>query len=201
MTINNDIIRLNVGGQHFVTTRTTLCAVEGSLLAEMFCSDSTFEPPREIISSNGGAGNDANNNKSSSRGGEVFLDRNPLAFGYILDYLRDGCRVTVDLSHDEQILQRLRADADSFGLEGLVLYCDIKLNVIKKQDERNNHQELEPIIQKEKLKVYDYECLEVCVPNGPGWKLVKVIPPLFRGNVDMNGEQLMEESFVFERIT
>ena len=71
MTTNSiDIIRLNVGGQHFITTRATLCAVEGSVLATMFCSDSNFAPPIEI------------------EGKEVFLDRNPIAFGYILDYLR-----------------------------------------------------------------------------------------------------------------
>ena len=63
MTTNSiDIIRLNVGGQHFITTRATLCAVEGSLLACMFCSDSNFAPPIEI------------------EGKEVFLDRNPTAF-------------------------------------------------------------------------------------------------------------------------
>ena len=51
---NDRIIRLNVGGQHFITTRTTLCAVEGSLLEKMFRSDSNFAQPIKI-------------------GGEVFL--------------------------------------------------------------------------------------------------------------------------------
>ena len=103
MTTNSiDIIRLNVGGQHFITTRATLCAVEGSLLTSMFCLDSNFAPPIEIE-------------------GKVFLDRNPIVFGYILDYLRDGCHVMVDLpsnNNEEALLQRLRTDADYFGLDG-----------------------------------------------------------------------------------
>ena len=105
MTTNSiDIIRLNVGGQHFITTRATLCAVEGSLLACMFRSDSNFAPPIEI------------------EGKEVFLDRNPIAFSYILDYLRDGCHVMVDLpsnNNEKALLQRLRTDADYFGLDGV----------------------------------------------------------------------------------
>jgi hypothetical protein len=116
METNNAIIRLNVGGQHFVTTRATLCAVEGSLLANIFRSDSTFAPPIETI------------------GGEVFLDRNPIAFGYILDYLRDGCRMVVDLSNNYEgaLLQRLRTDADYFGLDDLVHYCDAELENAKR---------------------------------------------------------------------
>jgi hypothetical protein len=112
---NDRVIRLNVGGQHFITTRTTLCAVEGSLLANMF---GKYAQPIKI-------------------GGELFLDRNPIAFGVVLDYLRDGCRVMVDLpsnkhNNDETtLLQRLRTDADYFGLPGLVLYCDTKLRIMQ----------------------------------------------------------------------
>ncbi|OEU17886.1 POZ domain-containing protein [Fragilariopsis cylindrus CCMP1102] len=137
MTTNSiAIIRLNVGGQHFITTRATLCAVEGSLLACMFCLDSNFAPPIE------------------NEGKEVFLDRNPIAFGSILDYLRDGCRVMVDLpsnNNEEALLQRLRTDADYFGLDGLVLYCDTKLRIIieKQCDQRDNAANAAKLIKKQ----------------------------------------------------
>jgi hypothetical protein len=123
----------------------TLCAVEGSLLANMFRSDSNFAPPIEIDGGGGG-------------GGEVFLDRNPISFGYILDYLRDGCRVMVDLpsnnNDEEALLQRLRTDADYFGLEGLVLYCDTKLSTIKNNNEREIAAKLvhEESVRTEKMK-------------------------------------------------
>ena len=66
---DDDIIRLNVGGQKFTTTRSTLYQVEGSLLATMFS----------------GRWEDA---VKRDEDGAVFFDFNPQYFGYILDYLR-----------------------------------------------------------------------------------------------------------------
>lgn len=76
MSNANEILKLNVGGKHFVTTRTTLTSVKDSMMAKLFAgtADSEFAPPLEID-------------------GEVFMDRNPAAFGILLDYLRDGCRL------------------------------------------------------------------------------------------------------------
>ena len=64
-----DIILLNVGGQKFTTTRSTLCQVEGSLLATMFSGRREDGVKRD-------------------QDGAVFFDVNPQYFGYILDYLR-----------------------------------------------------------------------------------------------------------------
>ena len=64
-----DFIQLNVGGQKFSTTRSTLCQVEGSLLAAMFSG--RWEDPVE-----------------RDQDGVVFLDFNPEYFSWILDYLR-----------------------------------------------------------------------------------------------------------------
>ncbi len=66
---DDDIIRLNVGGQKFTTARSTLCQVEGSLLATMFS----------------GRWEDA---VKRDEDGAVFFDFNPQYFSYILDYLR-----------------------------------------------------------------------------------------------------------------
>ena len=66
---DDDIIPLNVGGKKFTTTRSTLCQVEGSLLATMFS----------------GRWEDA---VKRDQDGAVFFDFNPQYFGYILDYLR-----------------------------------------------------------------------------------------------------------------
>ena len=65
----DDITRLNVGGQKFTTTRSTLCQVEGSLLATMFSGRWEDGVKRD-------------------EDGAVFFDFNPQYFGYILDYLR-----------------------------------------------------------------------------------------------------------------
>ena len=66
---DDDIIRLNVGGQKFTSTRSTLCQVEGSLLATMFSGRWERGVKRD-------------------EDGAVFFDFNPQHFGYILEYLR-----------------------------------------------------------------------------------------------------------------
>ena len=66
---DDDIIFLNVGGQKYTTTRSTLCQVEGSLLAAMFSGRWESKLKRD-------------------QDGVVFFDFNPLYFGYVMDYLR-----------------------------------------------------------------------------------------------------------------
>jgi hypothetical protein len=101
----NDLLRLSAGGQLFVTTRATLCAYEGSMLASKFSPDSQFAPPIEI------------------EPGLIFLERDPATFGLILNYLRNGCRmVTKSPTH---LLPLFRAEADYFGLVKLVASCDL----------------------------------------------------------------------------
>ena len=66
---NDDIIQLNVGGQKFTTTRSTLRQVNGSLLASMF---------------NGSMQHGLKHDKD----GAIVLDFNPEHFSWILNYLR-----------------------------------------------------------------------------------------------------------------
>ena len=66
---NDDIIQLNVGGQKFTTTRSTLRQVNGSLLATMF---------------NGSMQHGLKHDKD----GAIVLDFNPEHFSWILNYLR-----------------------------------------------------------------------------------------------------------------
>eukprot|EP00588_Corethron_pennatum_P018160 CAMPEP_0194304520 /NCGR_PEP_ID=MMETSP0171-20130528/2262_1 /TAXON_ID=218684 /ORGANISM="Corethron pennatum, Strain L29A3" /LENGTH=159 /DNA_ID=CAMNT_0039055839 /DNA_START=145 /DNA_END=624 /DNA_ORIENTATION=+ len=94
----DDVIKLNVGGTAFVTTRGTLCAERGSMLAQKFDPASPFAP--------------------ALFDGGVFLDRNPEYFVYVLDYLRNGCR---------QVRNGVAAEGDYFGLGGLVRGCTADL--------------------------------------------------------------------------
>ena len=66
---DDDIINLNVGGKKITTKRSTLCQVEGSLLASMFSG--RWE-----------------NTLSRDEDGRVFFDFNPQYFILILDFLR-----------------------------------------------------------------------------------------------------------------
>jgi hypothetical protein len=66
---DSDIIHLNVGGHKLTTKRSTLCQVEGSLLASMFSG--RWEDSLE-----------------RDQDGAIFFDFNPQYFVVILDYLR-----------------------------------------------------------------------------------------------------------------
>ena len=69
----NDIIKLNVGGEVFLTTRSTLLSCPDSLLAKMFDPDSD-RPPAAVAEDGGG----------------YFLDVNARYFAVILEWLRHG---------------------------------------------------------------------------------------------------------------
>ena len=83
------IIVLNVGGGRFVTRRDTLCLGFFSGLLNSLDEDET----------------------------EVFIDRDPTHFRYILNWLR-GCRYVP--KHSQQIQTELLWEADFFGLDDLV---------------------------------------------------------------------------------
>jgi len=99
------VIHLNVGGTPFQTTRATLTAAAGSMLAVKFQDDSPF----------GEAVTDAD--------GKYFIDRDPVSFAWIIDYLRRGCKL-VGAPEDPALLSRIRDDADYFGLFDLVADFD-----------------------------------------------------------------------------
>ena len=66
---DDDIINLNVGGEKITTKRSTLCQVQGSLLASMFSGRWEKSLARD-------------------ENGRIFFDFNPQYFVFILDYLR-----------------------------------------------------------------------------------------------------------------
>ncbi|KAF8056379.1 KCTD3 [Scenedesmus sp. PABB004] len=92
------VVRLCVGGARFATTRATLTAAPGSYLATLF--GGRWEP--------------------ATVGGEVFIDRDPDSFKWVLSYLRwlrgGGTLVLPDAP---LALRQLRAEADFLGLPGL----------------------------------------------------------------------------------
>jgi len=92
----NDWIRLNVGGQIFLTTRTTLSSCPGSTLSEMFNPDSALPP-------------------AHSENGVFFLDADPKYFSIILNWMRHR-----DILLDPGIdLVNVAKMGDYFGLGGL----------------------------------------------------------------------------------
>lgn len=97
----NDVIRLDVGGRLFKTTRATLVSDPDSMLAKMFDPDSGWMAPA----------------KQDGETGTTFIDRNPDAFEVILDFLRT--REVFDWPGVSS--ERVRCEAKYFGLDASLL--------------------------------------------------------------------------------
>uniref|UniRef100_A0A8C3K2N5 BTB domain-containing protein n=1 Tax=Calidris pygmaea TaxID=425635 RepID=A0A8C3K2N5_9CHAR len=90
-------LKLNVGGQVYVTRRCTVVSVRDSLLWRMFSQQQPSELPRDSK-------------------GRFFLDRDGFLFRYILDYLRDLQLVLPEHFPERSRLQR---EAEYFQLPDL----------------------------------------------------------------------------------
>ena len=90
----NEVVELNVGGQHLTTFASTLTKHSNSMLAAMFSGR------HPVI-------------KDSQ--GRPFIDRNPKMFGLILEYLRTDIYPTPLLPDQEQ--QYFECEVDYFNLD------------------------------------------------------------------------------------
>lgn len=94
----NEKVRLNVGGNIFETSHSTLCRDPNSLLATMFSGR------HELL---------------VEADESYFIDRDPLHFRLILNYLRD-LRVPPVILQDINIREELLQEADYYCIQGLV---------------------------------------------------------------------------------
>ncbi|XP_070959198.1 BTB/POZ domain-containing protein KCTD8-like [Oncorhynchus clarkii lewisi] len=95
---NPEVVELNVGGQVYVTKRSTLVSVPDTTLHAMFARCPPLELPRD------------------SRG-RFFIDRDGFLFRYVLDFLRDRQLVLPDHFPERERLQR---EAEHFQLGELL---------------------------------------------------------------------------------
>ena len=89
-------VKLNVGGQHFVTSVQTLRKDPNSMLAAMFSGKFGTKP---------------------SEDGSFFIDRDGTHFRFILNYLRDGELI---LPKGATFLDELRKEAEFYQIQGML---------------------------------------------------------------------------------
>lgn len=94
----DSIIRLNIGGHYFTTSRTTLSSDANSMLAAMFSGVHKLS-------------------KCDNR--MYFIDADGTHFQWILNYLRGRISSVKDLPKDEGVLKWLEAESDFYQLSGL----------------------------------------------------------------------------------
>jgi hypothetical protein len=108
----NQIIKLNVGGKLFSTTVKTLIGIPGSFFDNMMRLE-----------------NDGTKNYYLQSDGTIFIDRSPLVFEFILNYLRG---ITIDLSCLSEVEKKaLLEEASFYNLQDLYESIDNKLNCRK----------------------------------------------------------------------
>jgi hypothetical protein len=103
------MVHLNVGGQHFTTSRETLTSSEpGSVLHSMFSGAWAQQTDCE---------------------GRVFIDRDGTRFRHILNFLRSGC---VHVPRDnETMCAEVLEEADFFGLTELTAALSKILDAVR----------------------------------------------------------------------
>ena len=99
--IQENKIKLDIGGQQFTTSMLTLTKDPNSMLAAMFSGRHRLRQEHD---------------------GSYFIDRDGAHFRYILNYLRDGCIKEGTLPQNEVIWGELLNEAEYFQLTGLIEY-------------------------------------------------------------------------------
>ena len=151
---DDDIINLNVGGKKMTTKRSTLCQVEGSLLASMFSGRWEDSLARD-------------------EDGRIFFDFNPQYFVYILDYLR--ARTIASAENPAPFRPKLAEDqVKHFG--DLVEYLGLGDEIVMSVGETNEIVPTE-IVPPEKFNLHStgvtiQESGKVAVNNSTGHKYV-----------------------------
>lgn len=113
--IQDNKVKLDIGGHQFTTSLFTLTKDSSSMLAAMFSGRHELKTEHD---------------------GSYFIDRDGTHFRYILNYLRDGEIKDGTLPTNETFLRELMTEAEYYQLGGLVQHlCSLLYTDEKADDE------------------------------------------------------------------
>ena len=125
-------VRLNVGGQMFETTASTLTRDAGSMLDALCRDDSPLaalhnssEKTEEGTKKEADDTNTSTDEVTGTTVGVVFIDRDGKLFRYVLNFLRDGV-----LPQDKSILRSLYREAKYYEIKSLCVEIEKRLGIV-----------------------------------------------------------------------
>ena len=113
--IHENKIILDIGGQIYSTTKSTLCLKKESMFAKMFSGY---------------------HNLAKLENGAYFIDADGTYFGYILNYLRGRIQYASDLPENRGTLLQLKKEADFYNLNELMDLINVRLSKSDSIDEK-----------------------------------------------------------------
>ena len=143
-------IKINVGGQVFMTTRTTLCRDPNSMLYRLIhCQDD---------------GEQVQSDKDES--GAYLIDRDSKYFGVVLNYLRHGKLIIDKFISEEGILE----EAEFYNIAGLIKLVKERL---REQDELKKKSDVKGVYRV--LHCSEEELTQMISTMSDGWKLEQLL--------------------------
>jgi len=139
-TTNKSIVRLNVGGEKFTTSISTLCLEPESMLAKLVSEQWFNQQPQPVSSSQNLSADRKQSKNDGDEVAEIFIDRylpkfsvnrwrdfsklkfpnyvcrDGHLFHHVLSYLRNGPKTTLPFD-SEFTLQQIKNEADFFQLK------------------------------------------------------------------------------------
>uniref|UniRef100_T1J5N5 BTB domain-containing protein n=1 Tax=Strigamia maritima TaxID=126957 RepID=T1J5N5_STRMM len=146
-TSRNEWVRLNVGGTHFMTTRTTLCRDPKSFLFRL-CQD------------------DPDLNSDRDESGAYLIDRDPTYFGPVLNYLRHGKLVINKDLAEEGVLE----EAEFYNITALIKLVKDKITErnVRRSSESKKH-------VYRVLQCHEDELTQMVSTMSDGWRFEQLI--------------------------
>ncbi|XP_050722415.1 BTB/POZ domain-containing protein KCTD5-like [Eriocheir sinensis] len=140
-------IRLNVGGTHFLTTRTTLCRDPASFLCRLVQEDPELSTDKD-------------------ESGAYLIDRDPTYFGPVLNYLRHGKLVINKDLAEEGILE----EAEFYNITELIRL--VKERIIQRD---NRPPKASKKHMYRVLQCHENEVAQLVSTMSDGWKFEQLI--------------------------
>ncbi|KAK3866727.1 hypothetical protein Pmani_003353 [Petrolisthes manimaculis] len=140
-------IRLNVGGTHFLTTRTTLCRDPSSFLCRLVQEDPELHTDKDET-------------------GAYLIDRDPTYFGPVLNYLRHGKLVINKDLAEEGILE----EAEFYNITELIRLVKERINHRDNRPPKAGKKHMYRVLQ-----CHENELTQLVSTMSDGWKFEQLI--------------------------